>query len=501
MVFVIWAIGMNTPIAIGQQVFDIKADYFSTEAINPPTFYLKSKKFGYWTMEYSLVEMDSFEYGFLLNSYNEVEQPDDALKDVSNIKNMGPKELGDALKHQKFYFKESGDYIDVLELYNDAYFTLSTYKHYQEYDYEKNEYYYEWRLSNIYFYTYVYVRLNQQKTMVVLYDKEKDDEEIDFMGWVVPFADSNMVILDDKQFFKDKPIKEELDFQDIYGYAYKSGYDDKRLKSVQHLFRIENNRLKDALFNKDVMPQQKFDTLYFEKGFVVGKSEGYYKLFNARLDEIAAGKKVKAYYFLDTYIQTIVNNSYLWFNDNGKHHKEGKPKMRYYTGCGQVAYVNRGINKVGSDCFLIEKSHSTWKQDTTTNIYPLFTALEYDDVCFLDGNKSYDYISDFRPWASIKLDYNLLITKKGAHFGLVKMELDTAKSRVEAILPIEYDSIALTGYNSPLKVKKGKLYGYYPLNASVRYKYLSNFNHYFARFTLPNGKRGWLSIDGKETFD
>ncbi|MES2487717.1 MAG: hypothetical protein V4581_17445 [Bacteroidota bacterium] len=52
-----------------------------------------------------------------------------------------------------------------------------------------------------------------------------------------------------------------------------------------------------------------------------------------------------------------------------------------------------------------------------------------------------------------------------------------------------------------LKFEKGKLFGYWPMHNAVRYTALDTFNKGFARFTLPNGKQGWLSLDGKEYLD
>jgi hypothetical protein len=49
-------------------------------------------------------------------------------------------------------------------------------------------------------------------------------------------------------------------------------------------------------------------------------------------------------------------------------------------------------------------------------------------------------------------------------------------------------------------IKEGK-YGYYPIMKEGKYKMLLDFEYNFARFTMPNGKRGWLDKTGKEYFD
>ncbi|HEX8561913.1 MAG TPA: hypothetical protein VF676_02930 [Flavobacterium sp.] len=51
------------------------------------------------------------------------------------------------------------------------------------------------------------------------------------------------------------------------------------------------------------------------------------------------------------------------------------------------------------------------------------------------------------------------------------------------------------------KVKKGNLYKLYPLQKDFRYKMLADFKDNFARFMLPDKRKGWIDLDGNEYFD
>ncbi|MDI1317792.1 hypothetical protein [Flavobacterium sp.] len=53
------------------------------------------------------------------------------------------------------------------------------------------------------------------------------------------------------------------------------------------------------------------------------------------------------------------------------------------------------------------------------------------------------------------------------------------------------------------RIQKNGLSTYYPLVKKIKYKTLGDFDYHntFARFELPNGQKGWLSIDGKEYLD
>ena len=51
------------------------------------------------------------------------------------------------------------------------------------------------------------------------------------------------------------------------------------------------------------------------------------------------------------------------------------------------------------------------------------------------------------------------------------------------------------------KMKRNNLYNLFPLQKDFKYKSLEDFKFGFARFELPNGKKGWLSLDGTEYLD
>lgn len=67
-------------------------------------------------------------------------------------------------------------------------------------------------------------------------------------------------------------------------------------------------------------------------------------------------------------------------------------------------------------------------------------------------------------------------------------------------LPKNLDSICKINQDVYL-IEKNNLFTYYPLIKEIKYKSLEKFKENFARFELPNGKKGWLSLDGKEYFD
>ncbi|HTO35926.1 MAG TPA: hypothetical protein VLZ72_06795 [Flavobacterium sp.] len=66
-------------------------------------------------------------------------------------------------------------------------------------------------------------------------------------------------------------------------------------------------------------------------------------------------------------------------------------------------------------------------------------------------------------------------------------------------LPKNLDSVKRAKHLA--RIEKDGLVAYFPLSMNVKYKYLEDFNGNFARFTLPNGQKGWLDINGNEYLD
>ena len=65
-----------------------------------------------------------------------------------------------------------------------------------------------------------------------------------------------------------------------------------------------------------------------------------------------------------------------------------------------------------------------------------------------------------------------------------------------------YQNLQFIEYkNSFYKIKKNNLYMLYSLQKDFRYKKLESFNGNFARFELPDGRKGWLDLEGREYID
>lgn len=117
----------------------------------------------------------------------------------------------------------------------------------------------------------------------------------------------------------------------------------------------------------------------------------------------------------------------------------------------------------------------------------------YKDLKLTSNEQEFYYTGDYR-----QLPAHWIIAKKKGKYGVFSI-LDPD----EPVLPFEFSNITgvLNNRSYHLLLEKGGLKCYYPIHSKPRYKTLEPFTHHFARFTLPNGQKGWLDFDGNEYFD
>lgn len=118
----------------------------------------------------------------------------------------------------------------------------------------------------------------------------------------------------------------------------------------------------------------------------------------------------------------------------------------------------------------------------------------YEQNVFANSNTtSYNRSGDYRQLSI----YWVVACSKG------KYGLYDVRKPDKPLLPFVYDRVTgIVRYrDTHLLLERQGLKCYYPISSKPRYKELEPFERNFARFTLPNGRKGWLGLDGKEYLD
>lgn len=268
---------------------------------------------------------------------------------------------------------------------------------------------------------------------------------------------------------------------------------------------IYSNRLPKPLLNNPM------DTLYtigeqYNKQLIVGEKKHKKYLFNGLLQDITP-KGFKAIHYANETFTALVNNQVFDINDTGKL-SQIKPKKE--TKAYNTYHYVYEIKESNHNSFYI-----TCKGYDTTNLLesykttPINNIEEASLVTFTNHTKKIKILAEH-----LEQKQNYIVTKKDGLFGLYKFsniikDYDFEESIAEItvninltpLLPNQYEQIIANEMTSLVLFEKDGLKGYYPLHKNGKYQTLSPFlNNAFAKFTLPDGRKGWLQYNGKEYF-
>lgn len=118
---------------------------------------------------------------------------------------------------------------------------------------------------------------------------------------------------------------------------------------------------------------------------------------------------------------------------------------------------------------------------------------------YFHNNQSGGFMAGLSDYANCPVYFK----SKDGKFGLGELRRFTDPEHYDSDAYIDYQDLqSVEGVGSRLfKLKKDNLLMFYPLQRQFRYKSLAAFDGSFARFELPNGKKGWLGGDGREYLD
>jgi hypothetical protein len=324
-------------------------------------------------------------------------------------------------------------------------------------------------------------------------------------GFIVPLKKGLKLLLQNKFISSNieagiKLKASEIDmghFSDINQY-----YEIDTIKSNKKVF------LKSMFFTNVL--KKTYDSIYTNRNFIVGYDKKKIDVYNYQFQKLAL-KKIKAIY-LEKYFpkaQIISKNYLVSINLLGQEYKKGDGP----------SFIDLSFQFPDQDLiFKIVKENNNyyWTGDIgklqgnssqySNEKIKLYNTTDIDSLEFTN-NDHFNFITLYTESGYSKkrpiLIYSFLKNKK---YNLNTIEyflnenLDSEKKDINDALPKNVDLITKID-NDIYLIKKDDLYTYYPIKKEIKYKTIGKFQGNFARFELPNGKKGWLSKDGKEYLD
>lgn len=197
----------------------------------------------------------------------------------------------------------------------------------------------------------------------------------------------------------------------------------------------------------------------------------------------------------DSYAGVLVGNEVFYLTHEGSL-LDSLPN-RIIGGCGTIPHYSDTIVKQGG---YYKHRHTYQYGETRVKETIIGKVSEFKEVKLLNG-KAVSYgltTAYYSPYNTNPKGY--IVTLNSGAKSIIELKKDgTYKLSLE---PDEYTFTAREyDMGVPLRFKSDGLHGFWPQNDSSRYKELADFDKGFARFTLPDGTKGWLSQDGVEYGD
>ena len=291
-------------------------------------------------------------------------------------------------------------------------------------------------------------------------------------------------------------------------------YDAALYKPHDFFFTIDTVKDKKAVIY-DVQNKKKcnttFDSITFNQFFIVGYLKQQITIYNYTLKKLKlSGLRAVRLdkYFPIAYI--IQNNELKNINLIGTKNKRGDAPSGMALDEMPGNYVTLKISQKDGQFFVYsDYVYDLLNKAKFGSFETEFKMYHADDVI------ETEYVGDIHKiniystgYGSIKYPFLIYTKLKNGKYNLNTIDyLISEKPSLEvekenATLPKDLDSLSKDRMNQ-YKIKKNGLVTYYPLMKEIKYKELGawDFSNNFARFELPNGQKGWLSIDGKEYLD
>lgn len=473
---------------IAQRVVDIEADLVSVEAHHLLNFYKKVDKNTYLRIKIAPENTSANEFYLTTKEYRihqSFPEKDLTTFEINNLPNTTHKDYLNSY-FGKTYSKENNTSLEnnskkVLELLNYNSNQLFTLDVFEKHNTSQDSI---WQKKRTLFLNYFFIRVNKRKTILVFSNNANPSA---VKGFLMTTKQKPLLFINEYRTPKPTSFKENhfLEKQISDSLLHKKSIADW----VTARYSIKNGQITDLLSHEKLLKRE-FDSVFYNDNFIVGKKDSTTNFYNKKLQNITP-KNLRAIYLpKNEYqnsvyrgIQVLVNNNVKWLIPSGKLKDSLAPIPRYICGTGMDEYRVQ-----------LQITHD--KNYFYLNKHQLAKTATYDTVYFINGKKQ------FQSYETSGYPRYLKVEKNGK-WGLLSFKNNpiepSAPLQTTEILAVDYDAIELTG--AFIKFKKEGLWGYFQINEKPIYSSLEKFDSHFARFSLPNGRKGWLTKDGKEYID
>ncbi len=316
--------------------------------------------------------------------------------------------------------------------------------------------------------------------------------------------------------------KKSLSNTEIYDFSTHIFYDLK-----DNFFRIdtiENKKVQLKNIYNEVIINKKYDSIKLDpiiSCYENGKIDLYNLTFNKLnkhpLKVYKIGRGMGSIQFIEKNKFKIIN----WAGDEIKKTVFfGYIDLNYYENSREYGY-EVSIKKSNNNFTFFVRNLNSFGYETDETITDSIDLINTKDIeKFYFSSIGKDTVSKYQEFIkdvdsnskiidNINFNNNIVYYQKSdGKYGINYLGYFISKRNkitygyYELIDSEKYQNLQSIEYKPPFyKFKKNNLYKLYPLQEDFKYKSLEDFKFGFARFELPNGKKGWLDLEGIEYLD
>lgn len=356
-----------------------------------------------------------------------------------------------------------------------------------------------WELDEVTHHPYFFVEIGDKRMIAIT---EFDLNGLDNFGYIAFTHTKPLIVVDDIDFSKGKAIKQtRQDLLDrlMFADAWHVQFDYNLVGLFPDGFGTQSQRFVNTF--GDPVIEGSYNSFRFINHIVIAEKDSLLELFTLDfMQDPVTVRSVYTYYGENPpYLLQVLQGNSLKVLDHtlAQLPDDSIPRPRSFTVCGNVpswryTITDSVLRKIDGDLFLNEKI-----TEQTVDLSP----VDYDRISLISKHDT-EYFDYHSFQYGFTLQGSEMVFKKNGKSGLLVANFNIDKPPLlKVVLPARYDAIEFEYYRKPVKLKKGGLYGWYPQTNEAKYSKLKAFDRHFSRFELPDGRQGWIDLEGNEYLD
>jgi hypothetical protein len=205
-------------------------------------------------------------------------------------------------------------------------------------------------------------------------------------------------------------------------------------------------------------------------------------------------------------VRVLIENQFYWWTLTGGIRPDEHPPLPVVEVCGTVDYYTDSlVQTAGQWEIRCHKEGTATAAHAETYVLPALSSdqVPYVHYTFLTGEQVLRYAFSVY-WGGdheTSLYQPVIARRADQRCDLLRLETGPNRLLQKVVLLEKADWVQNMHYNAQILFKKEGLLGVFPGMTEGKFTDVQPFEYFFARITMPNGRKGWLNMQGDVYLD